>query len=182
MVFLGKIDRDVEVNQGGGGGITILPDDEYELEAYESDVVANSKGTGKNLNFKVEVVSGAHKGVWFFADITSVEHDSAAAQRIGQGQMRAMSLSAGVDWDTLQDSKQLERRPFFAFVTSETYHSRKHQKDMTKNVIKTFLYDGMPEETASQPPAEKAAPREAPRQEAPKADAAPARSWRTKAA
>jgi hypothetical protein len=91
MAQLGNLDPNVEVNNGGGGGgITILPDDDYQLEIIESDVKANSKGTGQNLDLKVQVADGPHKGTWFFAGITSIQHNSAQAQAIGQGQLKAL--------------------------------------------------------------------------------------------
>jgi hypothetical protein len=185
MAFLGsKIDRSVAVNNNtaGGGGITILPDDEYELEAFETDVTPNSKGTGKNFEGKVRVLDGPHKGTWFFFSITSIEHESAQAQTIGQGQLRALSEATGTDFDTLEDSKQLEYKAFFAHVGHETYYSKKHSKDVTKNTITKFLWEGMPEGDDA-PPAEKSAPRQETRREEPvkQEDATEGRRWQKRA-
>lgn len=159
MAGLGALNPDVELNNNaGGGGFTLLPDDDYELEIIESDVKANSKGTGQNLDFKVQVASGPHKGVSFFGGITSIQHESAQAQAIAQGTLKALCEAAGVDFANLSDSEQLHFRPFWASVGQETYFSRKHNKDVTKNTILKFRWDGMPEEEAPTPtpPAAKA--------------------------
>lgn len=164
MAGLGTLNHDVEVNNNtaGGGGITILPDDDYELEIIESDVKENSKKTGSNADFKIQVASGEFKGVWFFDSITSIQHSSAQAQAIGQGQLKALCMAAGYDFSALTDTDQLHHRPFWAKVGSETYFSKKHSKDVTKNKIVKFLWEGMPEDdsptsppAAKQPPAEK---------------------------
>lgn len=149
MAGLGNLNHDVEINNNvqGGGTFTILPDDDYELEIIESDVKANSKGSGKNADFKIQVASGEHKGVTFFGGITSIEHTSAQAQAIGQGQLKALCASIGQDFAELTDTEQLHFRPFWASVRSETYFSNKHQKNVTKNVIAKFLFEGMPDDT-----------------------------------
>jgi hypothetical protein len=162
MAALGALDTNVEVNNStGGGGFTILADDNYELEIIESDVKANSKATGQNLDFKVQVVSGEHKGVTFFDGISSIQHESSQAQAIAQGRLKALSEACGVDFTTLTESEQLHFKPFWAEVRSETYYSNKYKENRTKNVIGRFLYEGMPdgEETPpSAPPPEKGQP------------------------
>jgi stage V sporulation protein SpoVS len=159
MAGLGALNPDVELNNNtAGGGFTVLPDDDYELEIIESDVKANSKGTGQNLDWKVQVASGPHKGVTFFSGITSIQHESAQAQAIGQGQLKAACRAMDVDFGELTDSEQLHFKPFWASVRSETYFSNKHKKDMTKNVIAKFLFEGMDDEPAPaspEPPATK---------------------------
>lgn len=181
MAGLGALNHDVELNNNaGGGGFTLLPDDDYELEITESDVKANSKGTGSNLDFKVQVASGPHKGVSFFGGITSIQHESAQAQAIAQGTLKALCEAAGVDFTTLGDSEQLHFKPFFARVGQETYFSRKHQKDVTKNTILKFLWDGMPDEDESAPvstPANKAAASAPPKADAAPTSAKPKRPW-----
>lgn len=169
MAALGNLDHDVEINNntGGGGGVTILPDDDYELEIIESDVKANTKGTGQNLDAKIQVASGPHKGVWFFGGVTSIQHQSAQAQAIGQGQLKALCAAIGQPFDELTDSEQLHFRPFWGSVRSETYYSNKHKKDMTKNVVAKFLFEGMPDDEPAPaspptPPAGKPAASEAP--------------------
>ena len=50
-------------------------------------------------------------------------------------------------------------------VGQETYFSKKHNKEMTKNIVTKFMYDGMPEDEAAEamnPPAAKAEPAPAP--------------------
>lgn len=162
MAGFGNLDRNVEANNtaGGGGSITILPDDDYELEIIESDVKPNSKGSGTNFDFKVQVASGEFKGEWFFGGITSIQHTSAQAQAIGQGQLRALCNATGVDYEAVSDTEELHFKPFYASVRSETYWSNKHNKNMTKNVIAKYLYEGMPDtpDAPPSPPAGKAEP------------------------
>lgn len=181
MAGFGQLNHDVEINNSaGGGGVTILPDDDYELEITESDVKASSTGKGQNFDNKVQVVSGPHKGVWFFSGVTSIQHESAQAQAIGQGQLKALSTAAGVDFHSLTDTEQLHYRPFWARVGSETYYSKKHGKEMTKNVIKKYLWDGMPED-AEPAPAGKAEPTPPPKQpEQAKPAATGSRPWSKK--
>jgi hypothetical protein len=96
MAALGGLSADTEVNNGGnGGGFSILADDDYQLEIIESDVKANSKGTGTNVELKVQVADGPNKGQWFFHSITSIQHTSAQAQAIGQGQLKALFEATG---------------------------------------------------------------------------------------
>jgi hypothetical protein len=179
MAGLGALNPDVEVNNnGGGGGFPLLPDDDYELEITESDVKANSTGKGQNLDYKVQVVSGPHKGVTFFGGITSIQHESAQAQTIAQGQLKALCAAAGVDFTTLTDSEQLHFKPFYGRVGNETYFSKKHNKDVTKNIILKFLWDGMPEEgAAAAPPAAKAAATPPASSGAATTSSAPKRPW-----
>lgn len=181
MAAVGSLNHDVEINNNtnSGGGITILPDDDYELEFTESDVKASSTGKGQNFNGKVQVVSGPHKGVWFFGGINNIQHESAQSQAIGQGQLKALATACGVDFHTLTDTEQLHYRPFYGRVGSESYFSKKHQKDVTKNVITKYLWDGMPEDDAPAPPAQKreAAPPPAPE---PKPAAGGNRPWSKK--
>jgi hypothetical protein len=166
MAGFGNLNPDAEVNNnpaGGGGSVTILPDDIYELEAREGDVKPNSTGKGQNYDNKLYVVSGPYKDTWFFGGITSIQHESAQAQAIAQGTLKAMCLAADVDYSTLTDTSDLDFRPFHARVGQETYFSKKHNKDMTKNVIVKFMYDGMPDEDeAAAPPAAKSTPTPAP--------------------
>jgi len=165
MAGLGQLNQDVEVNNGGGGGnFTLLPEDDYQLEIIESDVKANSKGTGQNLDFKVQVVDGPYKGNTFFAGITSIQHDSAQAQAIGQGQLKALCCAADFDFAELSDSEQLHYRPLFAHVIQETYTAKSGKyagQERTVNRISKYLWEGMPEDeapAASNPPASKPAP------------------------
>jgi hypothetical protein len=177
MAAFGQLDRDVEVNNGGGGGsVTILADDVYELEFTELDMEPAKSGNGKNMTGKVQVASGPHKGVWFFGGINNVQHSSAQAQAIAQGTLKALCLATGVDFDTLEDTEQLKFRPFYGRVGSETYFSNKHRKDMTKNVVLKYMYEGMPEEDeAAAPPTAKSAP--APARETEKPAATGRRPW-----
>lgn len=181
MASLGQIQDDVEANAStsSGGGVTVLPDDVYELEVIESDVKANGKGTGLNLNFKVRVVAGPRKDVWFFDGINNIQHESAQSQTIAQGQLRALAEACGLDWPlTNTDSEVFHFRNFHAQVGSETYHSTKHNKELTKNKIVKYLYgDIQPDEVAPKPPVEKAATTQ---QQAP-AEAGK-RTWQRKAA
>lgn len=166
MAGFGNLNPDAEVNNnpaGGGGTVTILPDDIYELEAREGDVKPSAAGKGQNYNNKIYVVSGPYKDVWFFGGINNIQHESAQAQAIAQGTLKAMCLAAGVDYSTLTDTADLDFRPFHARVGQETYFSKKHNKDMTKNIVTKFMYDGMPDEDeAVAPPVEKAKPTPAP--------------------
>lgn len=182
MAGLGALNPDVEVNNNTGGGFTLLPDGNYELEIIESDVKANSKGTGQNLDFKVQVASGPYKGTSFFGGITSIQHESAQAQAIGQGQLKALCEAAGVDFSTLTDSEQLHFKPMWAEVHSETYTSKSGKyagQERTVNRIKKFLWEGMPEETpaAVTPPAAKPAASAPPAANANAASAKPKRPW-----
>lgn len=155
MAGIGQLNHDVEVNNGGGGGFTLLVEDDYELEIVESDVKANSKGTGQNADFKFQVVSGPHKGATFFSSITSIQHESAQAQAIGQGQLKALCQATDLDFTSLTDTEQLHFRPLWAHVIQDTYYSTKKQQDVTVNRIGKFLWEGMPESDAAAPPAEK---------------------------
>jgi hypothetical protein len=166
MAALGGLSADTEVNNGGnGGGFSILPDDDYQLEIVESDVKANSKGTGQNLELKVQVADGPNKGDWFFHSITSIQHTSAQAQAIGQGQLKALfeamggEAAFGFAFHELDETNKLHFRPFWGRVGHEEYFSPKYQKQTTKNVIEKFLWEGMPEEDAAPaPPASKPTP------------------------
>jgi hypothetical protein len=167
MAGLGSIDRDVPVNNnaaGGGEGITILPDAVYELEFTELDVAPSSTGKGQNMTGKVKVAAGEYKDVWFFGGINNVQHESSQSQAIAQGTLKALWLAQGQPEDDFPptDTDQLTFRSFHAYVGSESYHSKKHGKQMTKNVITKYLYEGMPEEDAAPPPASKREPTPAP--------------------
>lgn len=183
MAGLGALNQDVEINNGTGGSFTLLADDDYELEVIESDVKANSKGTGQNLDWKIQVASGPHKGVTFFSGITSFQHESAQAQAIGQGQLKAACAAMGVDFATLADSEQLHFKPFWGRVNSETYTAKSGKyagQERTVNRIAKFLWDGMPEEeapTPAAPPASKPAASAPPAANPAPASAKPKRPW-----
>ena len=159
MAAFGDIDSNVEVNNnpaGGGGSVTILEDGIYQLEFSELDIQPAQTGKGKNMNGKIQVASGEHKGVWFFGGINNIVHESAQAQAIAQGTLKAACLAAEVPFPP-SDTEELKFRPFMAYVGSETYFSKKHNKNMTKNVITKYLYEGMSEEEAAAPPPSKPA-------------------------
>lgn len=180
MAAFGNIDSNVEVNNnpaGGGGSVTILPDEVYELEFTELTIEPAKSGNGQNLNGKVQVVSGPHKGVWFFGGINNIVHSSAQAQTIAQGTLKALCLAADVSFPP-NDTEDLRLRPFFARVGSETYYSTKHSKDMTKNVIVKYMYEGMPEEDTVAPPPSKREPE--PAREPEKPAATGRRPWEKK--
>lgn len=184
MAGFGNLDRNVEANNvaGGGGSVTILPDDDYELEIIESDVKANSKGTGQNFDCKIQVASGPFKGEWFFGGVTSIQHTSAQAQAIGQGQLRALCNACGVDYETVADTEELHFKPFYASVRSEEYWSNKHNKNMTKNVVAKYLYEGMPDDTPApaSPPAGKPSPTAPPAAKPDAGASKPNRPWEKK--
>jgi hypothetical protein len=181
MAGLGALNKDVEINNnpaGGGGAVTLLPDDDYELEIIESDVKANSKGTGQNMDAKIQVASGPFKGTWFFGGITSIQHESAQAQAIGQGQLKALCAATGVDFDTLTDSEAFHFKPFWASVRTEEYYSNKHKKQMQKNVIAKYLFEGCDDTPApASPPAGKPEASAAPAPVEAPASAKPKRPW-----
>jgi hypothetical protein len=179
MASLGQIDANVEANAstGGSGSVTIIPEDVYELEIFESDVKLNSTGKGQNLDYKVRVASGPHKGVWWFDGITSIQHESAQAQQIAQGQLRALAQACDLPWPLQSgDSDQFHFRPFHAQVGIETYFSRKHQKEMSKNKIVKYLFDGVePDPIPEGKPPASAAPQSPP--PPPPSSSAGGRSW-----
>jgi hypothetical protein len=188
MAALGGLSADTEINNGGGGGFKILPDDDYPLEIIESDVKANSRGTGQNLELKVAVADGPNKGDWFFHSITSIQHKSAQAQAIGQGQLKALfeatggEAAYGFPFHELDETSKLHFRPFWARVGHEEYYSNKHSKNVTKNVIEKFLWEGMPAEEPAAPPASKASPSAPPAAPPSPAPASKARPWTPKSA
>jgi hypothetical protein len=188
MAAIGGLAADTEVNNGGnGGGFSILADDDYQLEIMESDVKANSKGTGQNCELKIQVADGPNKGAWFYHSITSIQHQSAQAQTIGQGQLKALfealggEAAFGFPFHELSDTNTLHFRPFWARVGHEEYYSNKHSKNVTKNVIEKFLWEGMPaeDEAPASPPASKA-PATPPAASAPATPPGKARPWTPK--
>jgi hypothetical protein len=186
MASLGQLNSDVEAKatDTGGGGITTLPDDVYELEIFESEVKTASTGKGMNLDFKVRVLSGPFKDVWFFDGIPCIQHESAAAMAGGQGRLRALAEACDQVWPLPgEDSEAVHFRPFHAQVIAETYFSKKHSKEMTKNKIVKFLYgdlepDVLPPSAPpvrSQPTQQQAAPQQ--QAAAPAANAPAKRVW-----
>lgn len=167
MAGLGQLNHDVEVNNGGGGDFKLLPEDDYQLEITESEVKASSTGKGQNLSGKVQVVDGPHKGAWFYFSVNNIQHESAQSQAIGQGQLKALCLSADFDFADLHDSEQLHYRPFYAHVIQDTYtpkNGKNAGKAVTNNKIGKFLWDGMPEDDKATPPATKQEPATPPAQ------------------
>lgn len=158
----------VEPDKGGGGGLH--PAGNFEFEIQESDVKANSNGSGQVLKFTAVGIGDENKGLKIFENLNIV-HTSAQAQAIGQAQLSA--LCRAMDFtDELTDSEQLHYRPFWAEIVHEQqidfktkaklFHDDGNPK--MRAVVKKYLFeDGeAPTQPAATPPAEKQAPKAPP--------------------
>jgi len=185
----------VAPDTGAGGGLH--PAGVFEVEITESDVKPTSNGKGMILKFVAEGTGNPNapednKGKKIYGNI-NVQHESAQAQAIGQGQLSALCAAVGFT-SALEDSEQLHYQPFWV----EVKHEQRMGKDAAgKYTVPQFFDDGSPKMNAEikryifgdeagqpQPPAQKAAPQAAPApaQTAQAAPAAGGRTWQRRPA
>lgn len=161
------------VEPDAGRDRDLLPEGEFTLHVIESDVVANSKGTGLMLKLTFEVFDGPFekRRVW---ENFNIQNTNAQAQQIAQKQLSALCHAIGL-LTVLEDSQDLHYQPFRAKVGIEKARPKPDGGEFPpRNKVTRFIPLG---ETA--PPTSKPAVRPAPVQQ-PRA-AAPAPQQRTAA-
>jgi hypothetical protein len=98
------------------------------------------KNTGSIYEYKIEITEGEFAGAKWIGNI-NVTNTSAAAQRIGQGQLSALALAQGQDPLLVNDTEQYENIPFMADVGVESYTANNGQ-ERERNVVLQFVHGG----------------------------------------
>lgn len=96
-----------------------VPPGEYMLQVDQCELVPTKDGTGMMLKCILVVVAGEFEGRKLFPQF-NVRNKSAQAQTIGIGELKALSLACGVDWEIARaDTDSLLFKPFRANIGFE---------------------------------------------------------------
>ena len=96
--------------------VALLPEDTYLVHVIKSELKDNSKGTGKYLNFTLQVIDGPHAGFTLF-DIMNIVHTNKVAEDIGNRQLAQLIAACGLD--EIEDTAELHGIPIAAVVATE---------------------------------------------------------------
>lgn len=96
-----------------GGNFKKLPAGKYLLQAMTGDIEPNKSGTGQNVWFSFEVVSGEHQGVDFRHYINNIIHEDADRQAFGQRELGEFARAVNV---IASDTEPFLFKPFTAEV------------------------------------------------------------------
>lgn len=109
-------DRSVAASTGVPGPV---PPGEYMLQVEQTELVPTKDQTGMMLKAVLVVVSGEYEGRKIFPQF-NVRNKSAQAQTIGIGELKALALACGVDWEIARtDTDSLMWKPFKATIGFE---------------------------------------------------------------
>lgn len=127
---------------------TLLPDGEYVSIITDTEIVDNSKGTGKILKITHQIAEGAYQNrkVW---DNLNIVHQNMNAQEIAQRRLTSICIAVGVV-TTLKDTTELHNCPMRIKLVTEP------AKDgyAAKNKIKSYApYAAANAQPAAQPQA-----------------------------
>lgn len=85
-------------------GFDVIPAGEYEAAIVKSDIVPNSKGTGKILKLQLQIVSGQYQNRVIF-DQLNIENPNEEAKKISLAQLS--SICRAVNVLTPRDTSEL---------------------------------------------------------------------------
>jgi hypothetical protein len=96
-----------------------VPPGDYMLQVEQTELVPTKDQTGMMLKATLSIVSGEFEGRKIFPQF-NVRNKSAQAQTIGIGELKALALACGVDWEVARtDTDSLMWKPFRASVGYE---------------------------------------------------------------
>jgi hypothetical protein len=96
-----------------------VPPGEYMLQVEQTELVPTKDQTGMMLKATLAIVSGEFEGRKVFPQF-NVRNKSAQAQTIGIGELKALAIACGVDWEVARaDTDSLLWKPFRASVGFE---------------------------------------------------------------
>jgi hypothetical protein len=96
-----------------------VPPGEYDLFTDSAEVVPTKAGTGIMLKVAYTIGNGEYEGRKVFAQF-NIRNASAQAQAIGIGELKALCLATGVDYEIVRtDTDALLYQPFAAMVGME---------------------------------------------------------------
>lgn len=96
-----------------------VPPGEYMLQVDQTELIPTKDQTGMMLKAVLTVVSGEFEGRKIFPQF-NVRNKSAQAQTIGIGELKALAIACGVDWEIARtDTDSLLYKPFRANVGFE---------------------------------------------------------------
>lgn len=133
-----------------------VPPGEYHLSVYSAEVGPTKSGNGVMLKCQFTVVAGEHEGRKIFAQF-NIRNQSAQAQAIGIGELKALCLATGVDYEQVRtDTDALLFQPFVAVVGMEKQqiNPATGQPYAPRNRINRFIPRG------DEPPKQAAAPKQ----------------------
>lgn len=96
-----------------------VPPGEYLLQVDTTELIPTKDQTGMMLKCVLSVVSGEYEGRKLFPQF-NVRNKSAQAQTIGIGELKALAIACGVDWEIARtDTDSILYKPFRANVGFE---------------------------------------------------------------
>jgi len=107
----------------------LLPAGDYVGQVVDSEVGANSKGTGQVLKLTYELLNDGFKGRKLWQRI-NVQHSTSEAQRIGQIELANLKEGCGIT-GKLGDTLQLHNKPVGLRVKVEISDNPKYKDSNT---------------------------------------------------
>ena len=151
-------DSTVEASKGFDG--SPLPPGEYVLQVEKNEVVPTKDQTGAILKLTYSVVEGEYENRKVFANF-NIRNRSAQAQAIAIGELKALCLATGVDYEHVKrDTGLLEFMPFRAMIGME----KAQEGYAPRNKVTRYLPKGSVGQAPAQQQAASAPP--PPRQQA----------------
>lgn len=96
-----------------------VPPGEYMLQVDQTELIPTKDGTGMMLKCILSVVAGEFEGRKVLPQF-NVRNKSAQAQTIGIGELKALAIACGVDWEIARaDTDALLFKPFRANIGYE---------------------------------------------------------------
>lgn len=150
-----------------------VPPGEYMLQVDQADLVPTKDQTGMMLKCVLTIVSGEFEGRKVFPQF-NVRNKSAQAQTIGIGELKALAIACGVDWEVARtDTDALLYKPFRANIgfEKEQINPATGLPYPPKNRVMKYIPAGQaaPAAAAATPKAASPAPAAAARPAAPQA-------------
>lgn len=90
-----------------------LPPGWYKVIIDDVADCETKSGTGRYLKTRLQVIEGERKGRTVFANFNYL-NDSAKAQAIGKGQLKALVEACGKTWGQVRKPEELKSIPFLA--------------------------------------------------------------------
>lgn len=158
-------DRSVAVSTGVPEPV---PPGEYMLQVDQTELLPTKDQTGMMLKCVLTVVAGEFEGRKLFPQF-NVRNKSAQAQTIGIGELKALALACGVDWEIARaDTDALLFKPFRANIgfEKEQINPNTGQPYPLRNRVMKYIPAG---QAAPAAPPKATAPAATPRAAAPQA-------------
>lgn len=151
-----NLDPNVQENQGA---FVVVPAGKYKACLVADELKNNSKGTGKLLEMKVQIMEGQFAGQ-VIVDRLNIINPNPTAQAIGQGTLKRICNLCSVPYPP-QDTAGLMGKPMGIDIRVEEFQSNTLDEQGNPKMLKSnkiASYGPPPTQQVAQPSTQQAAP------------------------